>query len=146
MTVPGKPGLVPVEVELVAGLAVGEGDRDARSLCAAGKDPHALRDADVHLGGEAIGHEAGGGEPARGIEQVGDGLLDGGQLEAFDGAVFAAGDDAVVLEGPVSGLAGSEGGGRGDANGAVGGALASEHLAGVVGDLGDLQARDESRS
>ena len=67
----------------------------------------------VDLGGEAIGHEAGGGKPARGVEQVGDGLLDGGELQAFDGAVFAAGDGAVVFEGPMSGLAGRRRGRRG---------------------------------
>ncbi len=44
---------------------------------------------------------AGDGEPARGVEQVGDGFLNGGELEAFDGAVFGAGDDAVIIEGPV---------------------------------------------
>ncbi len=110
------------------------------ALGAAGEDLHALRDPDVHLGGEAIGHEAGGGEPARGIEQIGDGLLDRGELEAFDRAVFIAGDDAFVVEGPVVGLAGGEGLGGSDANGAVGEALAGEQFAGIVGDLGDLES------
>ena len=135
----GEAGLVPVEVELVAGLAAGEGDGVGRALRAAGKDAHALRHLDVDLRGEAIGHVAGGGEPARGIEQVGDGLLDGGQLEAFDGAVFVAGDDALVVEGPVDGLSGGEGLGRRDADGAVGEPFAGEQLAGIVGDLGDLE-------
>ena len=93
----------------------------------------------MHLGGEAVGHVAGGGKPAGGIEQIGDGLLDGGELEAFDGAVFVAGDDAFVFKGPVGGLAGDEGRGRCDADGAVGEALAGEQLAGFVGDLGDLE-------
>ena len=108
----GKAGLVPVEVELVARFAVGEGDRVRRSLCAAGENLHALRDANMKLSGEAIGHEARGREPARGIEEVGDGLLDGGELEAFDGAVFGTGDRAVVLEGPMSSLPGRRGGRR----------------------------------
>ena len=82
---------------------------------------------------------AGGGEPARRIEQIGNGLLNRGELEAFDGAVFIAGDGAFVLEGPVVGLAVGEGRGGSDANGAVGGALAGEKFAGVVGDLGDLE-------
>ena len=80
----------------------------------------------MHLGGEAVGHVAGGGEPARGVKQIADGLLNGGQLEAFDGSVFVAGDGAVVDEGPVAGLAGDEWSSRGDANGAVGGTLAIE--------------------
>ena len=105
----GKAGLGPVEVVLVAGLAVGERDGLGFARAAAGEDAHALRHADVHLGGEAVGEVAGGGKPARGIEQVGDGLLDGGELDAFDGAVFIAGDGAVVDEGPVDGLAGDEG-------------------------------------
>ena len=37
------------------------------------------------------------------------------------------------------GLAGDEGRGGGDANGAVGGALALEQLAAFIGDLGDLE-------
>ena len=92
-----------------------------------------------NLGGEAVGHEAGHGKPAGRIEQVADGLLDGGELEAFDGAVFVAGDDAVVDEGPVDGLAVDEGRVCGDADGAVGGALALEEFAGVVGDFGDFE-------
>ncbi len=104
----GEAGLVPVEVVLVAGLAVGEGDGVGCTLRAAGKNLHALRHADVHLGGEAVGHVAGAGKPARGIEQVSDGLLDGGQLQSFNGAVFAAGDGAVVFKCPASWLAGDE--------------------------------------
>ena len=82
-----------------------------------------------NLGGEAVGHEAGGGEPARGVKQVGDGLLNRGELEAFDGAVLGAGDDAFVVEGPVHGLVGDGRGCGRDADGAVGGALAGEDLA-----------------
>ncbi len=100
----------------------------------------------MDFGGEAVGHVAGGGEPARGIEQIGDGLLDGGELEAFDGAVFIAGDGAVVVEGPVVGLAGDEGRGGRDADGAVGGALAGEQLAGVVGDFGDFERGMEAEA
>ena len=93
----------------------------------------------MQFGGEAVGHEAGHGKPAGRIEQIADGLLNGGELEPFDGTVFVAGDDAVVNEGPVSGLAVGEGRVGGDADGAVGGALALEQLAGIVGDLGDLE-------
>ena len=105
----GKAGLGPIEVVLVAGLAAGEGDGLGGAGGAAGEDAHPLRDADMDFGGEAVGHEAGGGKPAGGVEQVADGFLDGGELEAFDGAVFVAGDGAVVDEGPVGGLAVDEG-------------------------------------
>ena len=101
MTVPGKPGLVPIEIELVAGLAVGQRCRLGAALCAAGEDPHALRNAEVDLRGEAVSEVAGRWGTSARVEQIGDGLLNGGQLEAFNGAVFVAGDGAVVLEGPV---------------------------------------------
>jgi hypothetical protein len=106
---------------------------------AAGEDAHALRDADVQFGGEAVGHEAGGGEPAGGIKQVADGFLDGGELEPFDRAVFVASDDAVVDEGPVGRLAVNEGRAGGNADGAVCGALGFEQFAGIVGDFGDFE-------
>ena len=70
------------------------------------------------------------GNQRAGIEQVGDRLLDGGQLQAFDGTVFVAGDDAFVFKGPVRRLGpATNGRGRGDADGAVGEPLAGEHLA-----------------
>ena len=142
----GKPGLVPVEVVLVAGLAVGQLDGMRARPVRRWKDLHPLWDAEVDFGGEAVGQVAGGGKPARGVEQIGDRLLDGCQLQAFDGAVFAAGDDAVVFECPMSGLAGDEGGGWRDADGAVGRALAGENLAGVIGDLVDLQGGMEAEA
>ena len=93
----------------------------------------------MHFGTEAVGHKAGRGEPARGVKQVADGFLNGGELEAFNGTVFVAGDNAVVDEGPVHGLRVNEGRVCGDADGAVSSALGLKHLAGVVGDLGDLE-------
>ena len=135
----GEAGLRPVEVVLAAGLSVGEDDLLGSAEAAAGNDAHTLRDADVHLGGEAIGHKAGGWEPASGVKEITDGLLNGGQLEALDGSVFIAGDGAVVDEGPAAGLAGGECNSRGDANGAVGGTLAIERLAVFVGDFGDFE-------
>jgi hypothetical protein len=139
MTVPGKPGLVHLKSYSSPGLPLGERDglggarwrRWRRRACPAGRG--------CAFGGEAVGHVAGGGEPARGIEQVADGFLDGGELEAFDRAVFVAGDDAVVDEGPVGRLAGNEGRAGGNADGAVGGALAFEQFAGIVGDFGDFE-------
>ena len=109
------------------------------ALSAAGKDFHPLRDAEVDLRSEAVSHVSGRGKPARGIKEVGDGLLDGRQLQTFDGAIFAAGDGAVVFKLPMSGLAGDERSRRCDADGSVGRALASKDLAGIVGDLVDLQ-------
>ncbi len=137
----GEARLIPVEVELVAGLAIGEGDGFGRALDAAGEDLHPLRHFDVELGSEAVGHEAGGGEPARSVEQVGNGFLNSGQLEAFNRAVFVAGDDAFVFECPMGGLARGEWLGRRDADGSVGEALAGEKLAGLVSDFGDFEGR-----
>jgi hypothetical protein len=73
----GEAGFVPFEVELVAGLAVGQGDGLAAALRAAGEDPHALGNAEMDLSGEAVGEVAVHGKPAGWVEQVGDGLLDG---------------------------------------------------------------------
>jgi hypothetical protein len=105
----GEAGLGPVEVELVAGLAAGEGGGMGRALRAAGEDLHALGTRMCISAVKRSVMKPVSGEPAAGIEQVGDGFLDGGQLEAFDGAVFIAGDGAVVVEGPMVGLAGGEG-------------------------------------
>ena len=112
----------------------------------AGEDVHALRHLDMQLRREAVGLVASGGEPARGIEQVGDGLLDGGELEAFDRAVFVARDDALVFEGPVGGLSGGEGLGRRDADGAVGEPFSGEQFARFVGDLDDLECGMEAEA
>ncbi len=142
----GKAGLIPLEIELVAGLAAGERDGVGGALLAAGEDLHALGNTDVDLGGEAVGQVAGHGEPAGGIEEVGDGLLNGSELEAFDGAVFLACDDAVVLEGPVLGLSLDDGRDGCDADGAVGEALAGEELAGIVGNLGDFEGGMEAEA
>jgi len=93
----------------------------------------------VQFGGEAVGHEACGGEPAGRIKQVADGFLDGREFEAFDRAVFVASDDAVVDEGPVGRLAVNERRAGGNADGAVGGALGFKQFAGIVGNFGDFE-------
>ena len=100
----GKSRLLPIEVELVARLAAAQGDRFCGSLGTAGKDLHALGHADVHFRRKPVGHVSGGGEPARGVKQISDGLLNGGQLETLDRAIFSASDGALVLEGPAHGL------------------------------------------
>jgi hypothetical protein len=135
-----ESGFVPVEVELIAWFAAGERNGLGCPLGTAGENFHALRDLDVQLRGEAIGHEAGGGEPACRVEQICDRLLNRSELEAFDRAVLIAGDNAFVVECPVVGLASGEGFGGGDANGAVGETLTGEQLAGVVGNFVDLES------
>ena len=83
----GEAGLGPVEGVLgaVAGQALLCGD-----AAAAADDALAGGDADVHLGGEAVGEEAGHGEPAAGVEQDADGVGDRGELDAFDRAGVGA--------------------------------------------------------
>ncbi len=69
----GEAGLGPVEG--VLGAVAG----DALCGCnaaAAANDALIAGDADVHLGGEAVGEEADHGEPAAGIEQDADGVFD----------------------------------------------------------------------
>ncbi len=91
----GEAGLGPLEGVLgaVAGEALCGGDS------AAGADDAIVGgDADVHLGGEAVGEEAGHGEPAAGVEEDADGVFDGGELDAFDGAGVGAFEGAGVLE------------------------------------------------
>ena len=100
----------------------------------------------MDFGCEAISQIAGGGKPARGIEQVGDGLLDGGEFQAFDRTVFVPGDGAFVFEGPMGGLAGDERSGWRDADGSVGGTFAGEHFSGRIGDLIDLQSGMETEA
>ena len=79
MMVPGKPGLVQLKlnsVRLPGRLLV------RLTRYAAADDALVGGDADVDLGGEAVGVEAGHGEPAAGIEQDADGVVDGGELDA----------------------------------------------------------------
>ena len=106
----------------------------------AGENPHSRRHANVHLGRESIGHVAGHRKPARGIQQVADGLLNGREFQSLNRSVLVAGDGAVVNESPVLSLALNKGGGGGDADGPVGGPLAIEQLALFIGDLGTLSA------
>ncbi len=134
----GEAGLGPFEGELgaVAGEALLRGDS-----AAAADDALIAGDADVHLGGEAVGEEAGHGEPAAGIEQDADGVFDGGELDAFDGAGVGVFEGAGVLEVIGGGGAFGEWGGGGEAHGVVvGQALVFERLALGVGRLGDLEA------
>ena len=65
MMVPGKPGLVQLKVYSVrlAGSGFGGAGVPLPTTRVV------RRDADVHLGGEAVGEEAGHGEPAAGVEQ-----------------------------------------------------------------------------
>ncbi len=108
---------------------------------AAADDALIAGDADVHLGGEAVGEEAGHGEPAAGVEQDADGIFDGGQLDAFDGAGVGAFQSTGVLEVVGGGGALGHGCGQGEADGGVvGQALVLQRLALLVGRLGDLQA------
>ena len=96
----------------------------------------------MHLGGEAVGVEAGlgHGEPAAGIEQDGDGVGYGDELDAFDGAGFDGGG-AGVVEGPGDGGALGDGVGEGDADGVLGAeALGGEGLVFGVGNAGDGEA------
>ena len=93
--VPGKPGLVQLKVNSVR--------LPGRLFAAAARCRCRLTrvvagDADVHLGGEAVGEEAGHGKPAAGVEQDADGVGDGGELDAFDGAGVGAFESAGVLE------------------------------------------------
>ena len=69
----GKAGLGPGEAEFAA--AVGQGFAAGRAAADGGV---VGGDADVHVGGEAVGEEAGHGEPAAGVEQDADGVGDGG--------------------------------------------------------------------
>ena len=142
----GKSGFGPVEVELIARLAVGQRDGLGFPVAAAGKDAHALGNADVHLGGEPVGEVARHRKPAGRVEQVGDRLLDRGQLQALNGAVFIAGNHTLVHEGPVVDRSFHKGRQRRNADGAVGGALAGEQLAGFVGDFGDLERGMEAEA
>ena len=112
----GEAGLGPFEGELgaVAGKALLR-----RDTAAAADDALIAGHADVHLGGEAVGEEAGHGEPAAGVEQDADGVFDRGQLDAFDRAGVGALQRAGVLE--VLGRGGALGQrrGEGEAHGAV---------------------------
>jgi len=95
----------------------------------------------VHLGGEAVGEEAGHGEPATGIEEDADGVFDGGELDAFDGAGVGAFEGAGVLEVVGGGGAFGKRVDEGETDGAVvGEAFGFEGLALGVGDFGELQA------
>ncbi len=91
----GEVGLGPLEGELgaVAGKALLGGDS-----AAAADDALVAGDADVHLGGEAVGEEAGHGEPAAGVEEDADGVFYGGELDAFDGTGVCALQGAGVLK------------------------------------------------
>ena len=137
---PRKSGLGPVEVVLVARLAARERNRVGRARAPAGKHAHPLRHLDVHLRREPVGHVPGGREPARPIEQVRDRLLDRGQLQALHRAVLVARDHALIFKCPVVGLPLQKRGGRRHPNRPIGGPLARQELAGVVGDLGDLES------
>ena len=105
MMVPGKPGLVQLKSYWSPGLPSASLTERGAPCAPLAYYSHSLRHADVDFGGEAVGQVAGGGKPARGIEQVGDGLLDGCELQAFDRAVFVTGDGAFVFECPTRGLA-----------------------------------------
>ncbi len=134
----GEAGLGPVEGVLgaVAGKTLG-----GCHAAAAADDALVAGDADVHLGGEAVGEEAGHGEPAAGVEQDADGVFDGGELDAFDRAGVGAFEGAGVLEVVGGGGALGDRRGEGEADGGVGGqALGFERLAAGVGDLGELKA------
>ena len=76
----GKAGFGPVEVVFITGFAAGQLHRARCTLVPAGEDLHSLRHADVDLRREPVDEIAGHGEPSRRVEQIGDGLLDGGQL------------------------------------------------------------------
>ena len=109
---------------------------------AGGDDPFVGGDADVHVGGEAVGVKAGlrHGEPAAGVEQDGDGVGDLDELDAFYGA-GVDGRDAGVGEGPGGGGAFGDGVGEGDADGVLRGeALGGEGVVLGVGDAGDVEA------
>ena len=123
--VPGKPGLVQLKLYSVRLPSAGF----ACAGRAAADDAFVGGDAEVHLGGEAVGEEAGHREPAAGVEQDADGFGDGGELDAFDGAGVGAGEGAGIVEGEGGGGVLGEGGGGGDADGGVGGdALGVERL------------------
>ncbi len=133
-----ETGLGPVESVLGFGPADGLGGARGSGTDDALVGGH----GDVHLGGEAVGVEAGlrHGEPAAGVEQDGDGVGDGDELDAFDGAGFGGGR-AGVVEGPGNGGALGDGVGEGDADGVLRGeALGGEGLVFVVGDAGDGEA------
>ena len=113
--------------------------RFGRALRAGGYDSLVRRDADVHVGGEAVGEEAGlrHGEPAAGVEQDGNGVCDLDELDAVDGAGFGGGG-AGVVEGPGGGGAFEDGLGEGETDRVLGGeALGGEGVAGGVGGGGD---------
>ena len=134
----GESRLSPTEVILIARFSVRR-SRLHGALAAAGQDTKSLWNLDVQFGGEAVGEVAGHGKPARWIKEVGDGFLDGGELEPFFRTVFIAGNGALVGECPAGGVAFDEGRGGGDADGSVGGAVAGEQLACFVGDFGELE-------
>ncbi len=140
----GEAGAGPDEG--VLGAVVGEGFGGGDSGSGA-DDALVIGDADVHLGGEAVGEEAALGErePAAGIEQDGDRVGDRGELDAFDGAGFGADEGSGIGEGPGGGGAFAEGLGGGDAeaDGGGAGALGGEGLAGGIGDGGDAEAAVE---
>ena len=95
----------------------------------------------MHLGGEAVGEEAGHGKPAAGVEQDADGVGDGGEFDALDGAGVGAFEGAGVFEVVGGGGALGQGIDEGEADGVVGGqALGFERLAFGVGGFGDLEA------
>ncbi len=128
MMVPGNPGLTQLKSNSSPGLpseSVTERDAPMAPLAKTFMPCGTLmRD----LRREAVGHETGGGEPAPGIQQVADGFLNRRELQAFDGTVFLAGDDPLVVEGPAGALARCESFGRGYPDGAVSEALAGEHF------------------
>ncbi len=76
----GEARLGPLEGVLgaVARKALGSGDAGARS-----NDALITRDADVHLGGEAVGIEPDHRKPAAGIQQHADRILHRSEVDAF---------------------------------------------------------------
>ena len=132
----GEAGFRPDEAELVSSVRQRFlGGRPATDCGFIGGD------ADVHLGGEAVGEETGHREPAAGVEQDADGVGYGGEFDAFDGAGLGAYERAGVLEVEGGGGAFGERGEQRDVDGGVGGeALGVECRAFAVREFGDAEA------
>ncbi len=88
-------------VKRIGGLAAGVIDL----LVATGNDHEGRGHCNAHIRGVAIGGVVVDGKPARRIHQVGEVVLDGGELDAEDGRVFGARKPAVIAEGERGGLA-----------------------------------------
>src|SRR5258708_5353946 len=90
-----KAGLCPCERS--CGLATGSAGRSRG--CATANEHRARRSSDVDGGGKAVQSIVGDGEPAAGIEQVGDVFTDEGQLQPFHWTIICSGQRAFIIKG-----------------------------------------------